>query len=140
MDVKQLLSNNRKWAESMSARDPDFFPRLARQQKPEFLWIGCSDSRVPANWLRALKALHHQNLPRFAGLSAEQQVNLLCELNVQRQVRNVCHTTIVQSAWRRGQSLAVHGWIYGLTDGLVKDLMVTVDSAAQLDETFLYDQ
>lgn len=181
---------------------------MARQQKPEFLWIGCSDSRVPANevvgmmpgelfvhrnvanmvvatdmnflsvlqfavevlqvkqvivcghygcggvraalghetlglidnWLRALKALHHQNLPRFAELSAEQQVNLLCELNVQRQVRNVCHTTIVQSAWRRGQSLAVHGWIYGLTDGLVKDLMVTVDSAAQLDETFLYDQ
>lgn len=208
MDVKQLLSNNRNWAESMSARDPDFFPRLARQQKPEFLWIGCSDSRVPANevvgmmpgelfvhrnvanmvvatdmnflsvlqyavdvlqvkqiivcghygcggvraalshetlglidnWLRALKALHHQNLPRFAGLSAEQQVNLLCELNVQRQVRNVCHTTIVQSAWRRGQRLAVHGWIYGLTDGLVKDLSVTVDCATQLDETFLYDQ
>jgi carbonic anhydrase len=64
----------------------------------------------------------------------------LCELNVQRQVRNVCHTTIVQNAWRRGHRLAVHGWIYGLSDGLVKDLRVTVNSAAQLDSTFLYDQ
>jgi carbonic anhydrase len=64
----------------------------------------------------------------------------LCELNVQRQVRNVCHTTIVQNAWRRGHRLAVHGWISGLSDGLVKDLRVTVNSAAQLDSTFLYDQ
>jgi carbonic anhydrase len=208
VDVKQLLANNRYWAESLRARDPEFFARLARQQRPEFLWIGCSDSRVPANevvglmpgelfvhrnvanmvvatdmnflsvlqyavdvlqvkqvivcghygcggvraalghealglidnWLRALKALYHQNLERFADLEPEQQVNLLCELNVQRQVRNVCHTTIVQNAWRRGQALAVHGWIYGLHDGLVKDLQVTVDSAEQLDASFLYDQ
>ena len=207
MDVQQLLSNNRFWAESLRARDPDFFARLARQQRPEFLWIGCSDSRVPANevvglmpgelfvhrnvanmvvatdmnflsvlqyavdvlqvrhvivcghygcggvraalghrelglidnWLRALKAIHHQNLVRFDGLDDEQQVNLLCELNVQRQVRNVCHTTIVQNAWQRGQPLAVHGWIYGLADGLVKDLQVTLDNASQLDSTFLYD-
>lgn len=207
MEIKQLLANNRFWSESLTARDPDFFARLARQQRPEFLWTGCSDSRVPANevvglmpgelfvhrnvanmvvatdmnflsvlqyavdvlqvrqvivcghygcggvraavgheelglidnWLRALKALYHQNQPRFEGLSLEQQVDLLCELNVQRQVRNVCHTTIVQNVWRRGQPLAVHGWIYGLNDGLVKDLQVTVDSAAQLDATFLYD-
>ena len=92
------------------------------------------------NWLRALKALYHQNLERFQGLEPEAQVDLLCELNVQRQVRNVCHTTIVQSAWRRGQPLAVHGWIYGLTDGLVKDLQVTLSAADQLDDTFLYDQ
>ena len=91
------------------------------------------------NWLRALKAIHHQNLVRFDGLDDEQQVNLLCELNVQRQVRNVCHTTIVQNAWQRGQPLAVHGWIYGLADGLVKDLQVTLDNASQLDSTFLYD-
>ena len=208
MEIKQLLANNRFWSEALTARDPDFFARLARQQRPEFLWIGCSDSRVPANevvglmpgelfvhrnvanmvvatdmnflsvlqyavdvlqvrhvivcghygcggvraalghrelglidnWLRALKAIHHQNLVRFDGLDDEQQVNLLCELNVQRQVRNVCHTTIVQNAWRRGHRLAVHGWIYGLSDGLVKDLRVTVNSAAQLDSTFLYDQ
>lgn len=207
MEIKQLLANNRFWSEALTARDPDFFARLARQQRPEFLWIGCSDSRVPANevvglmpgelfvhrnvanmvvatdmnflsvlqyavdvlqvrhvivcghygcggvraalghrelglidnWLRALKAIHHQNLVRFDGLDDEQQVNLLCELNVQRQVRNVCHTTIVQNAWQRGQPLAVHGWIYGLADGLVKDLQVTLDNALQLDSTFLYD-
>lgn len=207
MEIKQLLANNRFWSEALTARDPDFFARLARQQRPEFLWIGCSDSRVPANevvglmpgelfvhrnvanmvvatdmnflsvlqyavdvlqvrhvivcghygcggvraalghrelglidnWLRALKAIHHQNLVRFDGLDDEQQVNLLCELNVQRQVRNVCHTTIVQNAWQRGQLLAVHGWIYGLADGLVKDLQVTLDNASQLDSTFLYD-
>jgi len=207
LEIKQLLANNRFWSEALTARDPDFFARLARQQRPESLWIGCSDSRVPANevvglmpgelfvhrnvanmvvatdmnflsvlqyavdvlqvrhvivcghygcggvraalghrelglidnWLRALKAIHHQNLVRFDGLDDEQQVNLLCELNVQRQVRNVCHTTIVQNAWQRGQPLAVHGWIYGLADGLVKDLQVTLDNASQLDSTFLYD-
>jgi carbonic anhydrase len=91
------------------------------------------------NWLRALKALYHQNLECFRGLAAEAQVNLLCELNVQRQVRNVCHTTIVQNAWKRGQPLAVHGWIYGLSDGLVNDLQVTVSGADQLDNSFLYE-
>ena len=208
MDIHQLLDNNRHWSATLRARDPEFFARLARQQRPEFLWIGCSDSRVPANevvgllpgelfvhrnvanmvvatdmnllsvlqyavdvlrvreiivcghygcggvraavghaalgqlidnWLRAIKALYHQNLERFAGLDEEQVVNLLCELNVQRQVRNVCHTPIVQGAWLRGQPLAVHGWIYGLDDGRVKDLEVTVDSPAQLDETFRYE-
>ena len=206
MEIEQLLANNRYWSEALTARDPDFFARLARQQRPDFLWIGCSDSRVPANevvglmpgelfvhrnvanmvvatdmnflsvlqyavdvldvrhvivcghygcggvraalghrelglidnWLRALKAIHHQNLARFEGLDEERQVDLLCELNVQRQVRNVCHTTIVQNAWQRGQPLAVHGWIYGLADGLVKDLQVTLDNASQLDTTFLY--
>ncbi len=206
MDVTQLLSNNRFWAESLRARDPDFFARLARQQRPEFLWIGCSDSRVPANevvglmpgelfvhrnvanmvvatdmnflsvlqfavdvlqvkqiivcghygcggvrsalgheelglidnWLRALKALYHQHREEFVGLDDEARVNLLCELNVQRQVRNVCHTTIVQNAWKREQPLEVHGWIYGLSDGLLKDLGVTINSADLLDDTFLY--
>ena len=205
--LNDLFTNNREWAERIKAEDPEFFATLSAQQAPEYLWIGCSDSRVPANqlmgllpgdvfvhrnvanlvvhtdfnclsvlqyavdvlqvkqvivcghygcggvraalgheelglidnWLRALKALYHQNLERFADLQPEQQVNLLCELNVQRQLRNVCHTTIVQNAWRRGQALAVHGWIYGLHDGLVKDLQVTVDSAEQLDASFLYD-
>ena len=200
MEIKQLLANNRFWSEALTARDPDFFARLARQQRPEFLWIGCSDSRVPANevvglmpgelfvhrnvanmvvatdmnflsvlqyavdvlqvrhvivcghygcggvraalghrelglidnWLRALKAIHHQNLVRFDGLDDEQQVNLLCELNVQRQVRNVCHTTIVQNAWHRGQSLSVHGCIYGIKDGRWKNLNVTVSGLEQL--------
>ena len=206
MDVKQLLANNRFWSESLRARDPDFFARLANQQRPEFLWVGCSDSRVPANevvglmpgelfvhrnvanmvvatdmnflsvlqfavdvlqvkqiivcghygcggvraalsheeyglidnWLRALKALYHLHRKQFTGLTDEQRVDLLCELNVQRQVRNVCHTTIVQNAWKRGQSLSVHGWIYGLQDGLVKDMGVTIESAQALDDSFLY--
>ncbi|SDU39236.1 carbonic anhydrase [Pseudomonas pohangensis] len=206
MDIKQLLDNNRYWSESMRARDPEFFSRLANQQKPEFLWVGCSDSRVPANeviglmpgevfvhrnvanmvvatdmnflsvlqfavdvlkvkqvivcghygcggvraalshnelglidnWLRAIKALYHQSREQFEGLDEEARVDLLCELNVQRQVRNVCHTTIVQNAWKRNQQLSVHGWIYGLKDGLVNDLGVTINSAQQLDDTFLY--
>lgn len=207
MEISDLLDNNRYWSEALRARDPEFFDRLARQQSPRYLWIGCSDSRVPANevvglmpgelfvhrnvanivvatdmnllsvlqfavdvlkvrdiivcghygcggvraalghqelglidnWLRALKALYHQNLAQFEGLSQEQQVDRLCELNVQRQVRNVCHTTIVQNAWLRGQPLSVHGWIYGLRDGLLKDLQVSVHDRDQLDPTFLYE-
>ena len=206
MDIKRLLDNNRNWSESMRKNDPEFFSRLANQQKPEFLWVGCSDSRVPANeviglmpgevfvhrnvanmvvatdmnflsvlqfavdvlkvkqvivcghygcggvraalshnelglidnWLRAIKALYHQSQEQFSGLDEEARVDLLCELNVQRQVRNVCHTTIVQNAWKRGQPLRVHGWIYGLKDGLVNDLNVSINSAEQLDDTFLY--
>lgn len=207
MDARKLLDNNRFWSESLRARDPEFFARLAAQQSPEFLWIGCSDSRVPANeivglmpgelfvhrnvanmvvatdmnflsvlqyavdvlrvrqvivcghygcggvraalshgefglidnWLRALKALYHQNRPSFEGLDAEAAVNRLCELNVRRQVRNVCHTTIVQNAWARQQPLVVHGWIYGLQDGLIKDLDTSLSSPDQLDDTFLYE-
>lgn len=206
MDIKRLLDNNRNWSESMRKNDPEFFSRLVNQQKPEFLWVGCSDSRVPANeviglmpgevfvhrnvanmvvatdmnflsvlqfavdvlkvkqvivcghygcggvraalshnelglidnWLRAIKALYHQSQEQFSGLDEEARVDLLCELNVQRQVRNVCHTTIVQNAWKRGQPLRVHGWIYGLKDGLVNDLNVSINSAEQLDDTFLY--
>lgn len=207
MQIRGLLDNNRLWSARMQARDPGFFKRLAAQQQPEFLWIGCSDSRVPANdivglmpgelfvhrnvanmvvatdmnflsvlqyavdvlkvkqiivcghhgcggiraalchqelglidnWLRAIKALYHQNMALLEELEGEERVNMLCELNVKRQVRNVCHTTIVQNAWMRGQELAVHGWIYGLGDGLIKDLETSIDNPQQLDETFLYD-
>lgn len=207
MQLKGLLDNNRMWSVRMQARDPGFFKRLAAQQQPEFLWIGCSDSRVPANdivglmpgelfvhrnvanmvvatdmnflsvlqyavdvlkvkqiivcghhgcggvraalghqelglidnWLRAIKALYHQNMALLEELEGEARVNMLCELNVKRQVRNVCHTTIVQNAWMRGQELAVHGWIYGLEDGLIKDLDTSIDNPQLLDQTFLYD-
>src|SRR5690606_18011498 len=101
--------------------------------------LGHQELGLIDNWLRALKALYHQNLAQFEGLSQEQQVDRLCELNVQRQVRNVCHTTIVQNAWLRGQPLSVHGWIYGLRDGLLKDLQVSVHDRDQLDPTFLYE-
>lgn len=207
-DLQHLFDNNARWAESITEKDPDFFVKLAKQQTPEFLWIGCSDARVPANeivgllpgdifvhrnvanvvlhtdlnclsvvqyavdvlkvkhilvtghygcggvraamqdrqfglidgWLRSIRDLyyeHREHLAQFA--SEEERVDRLCELNVIQQVANVGHTTIVQNAWQRGQPLAVHGWIYGLADGLVKDLQVTLDNASQLDSTFLYD-
>ena len=203
-----LLETNRRWSERRRADDPGFFERLSRQQAPEYLWIGCSDSRVPANeivamdpgelfvhrnvanvvvhtdlnclsvmqyavdvlkvkhilvtghygcggvqaalenrefglidnWLRHIKDVYRLYAGEFEGLAPQAQLDLLCELNVGEQVSNVCHTTIVQNAWKRGQPLAVHGWIYGLTDGLVNDLDVTVSGADQLDDSFLYDQ
>lgn len=196
-----LFENNRKWAAKISQTDPSFFSKLAVQQNPEFLWIGCSDSRVPANeiigllpgelfvhrnvanlvihsdmnclsvlqyavdileikhiivcghygcggvraalenqphglidnWLRFIRDLHQRQsneLLRFS--TVEERVNRLCELNVVEQVKNVGNTTIVQEAWRRGQRVTVHGWIYAISDGLLKDMDVCISSAADL--------
>jgi carbonic anhydrase len=185
----------------MVRREPDFFARLAGQQTPEYLWIGCSDSRVPANqivgllpgemfvhrnvanvvvhtdlnclsalqfavevlkvrhvivcghygcggvlaalrderlglidnWLRHVQDARSKHQQRLAQLPAEQQRHArLCELNVIEQVVNVCHTTVVREAWARGYELAVHGWIYGLGDGLLRDLGMGVTSEADL--------
>jgi carbonic anhydrase len=193
-DIWQLFENNRHWADEIKSRQPDFFSTLSRQQAPNYLWIGCADSRVPANeivglvpgeifvhrnvgnvvthtdfnclsviqfavdvlevehiivtghygcggvlaamkpddlglitnWLRHIRDIYFRNRERVDALPTETgRVDLLCELNVQEQVRNVCQTTIVQAAWKRGQKLAVHGWIYGLQDGLLRDLKVT---------------
>ena len=190
-DLDHLFNNNRKWASNIKGRDPEFFEKLAAQQAPEYLWIGCADSRVPANeiigllpgevfvhrnvanvvvhtdfnclsciqfavevlhvkhiivcghygcggvraamqnnqlglidnWLRHIKDVYQKHFDELDAISDEnERVNRLCELNVIEQVNNVCHTTIVQSAWARGHSLAVHGWIYGLHDGLLQDL------------------
>jgi len=200
-DLKRLLDQNRSWAESIKANDPDFFQTLAKQQSPTFLWIGCSDSRVPAtqlvgmvpgemfvhrnvanvvdhtdfnclsvmqyavdvlkvehiivcghhgcggvkaamdnlqlglidNWLRHVQDVLHEHeelLSQFADTG--ERLDRLCELNVIEQVLNVGRTTIVQSAWQRGQELVVHGWIYGLEDGLLRDLGVTIDHAEGL--------
>ncbi|RMF14794.1 MAG: carbonate dehydratase [Gammaproteobacteria bacterium] len=205
--IKQLIENNRRWAAEISAETPDFFTSLAAQQTPEYLWIGCADSRVPANeivglppgevfvhrnvanvvvhsdlnclsvlqyavevlkvrhvivtghygcggvraamssgqfglidnWLRHIKdvyLLHQQELERIEDEDA--RADRLCELNVVHQVRNVCYTSIVQDAWKRGQKLAVHGWIYGLSDGLLKDLDVTVSQPDQLPAVYQY--
>jgi carbonic anhydrase len=178
----------------MLARDPEFFNQLAAQQNPPYLWIGCSDSRVPANqivdvrpgqifvhrnvgnvvvptdlnclstiqfavdvlriehvivcghygcggvlavlrgdrlglvdnWLRHVRDVRRRNASRLAALPTEaQRHDLLCELNVAEQVENVCQTTVVQDAWARGQSLTVHGWIYSLKDGIIRDLRVS---------------
>jgi carbonic anhydrase len=200
-DVEQLLENNRAWATRIQASDPSFFPTLSEQQSPEYLWIGCSDSRVPANQIVGLlpgRLFVHRNVAnlvvhtdlnclsvmQFAvdalgvrhiivcghygcgGISAAlgnqtlglidnwlrhvqdvmqkhqqqlaevddpaQRLNRLCELNVIEQVTNVCQTTIVQQAWERGQSLAVHGWIYGLQNGLIRDLHISITGQHEL--------
>jgi len=189
--LPELFANNRRWAAAMVARDPEFFSRLAEQQAPTYLWIGCSDSRVPANeivGLRPGELFVHRNVanvvvhtdlnclsvlqyavdvlrvqhvivcghygcggvraalesaklglidnwlrhvqdvrakypgPVDAGSDAAARVDRLCELNVLEQAVHVCETTIVQDAWERGQTLAVHGWIYRLEDGRLWDL------------------
>lgn len=203
--LKDLFQNNREWAESVRSDDPGFFETLAAQQSPEYLWIGCSDSRVPANqivgllpgevfvhrnvanmvvhtdfncltvlqyaidilkikhvivvghyncggvqaayenadngmidnWLRNIKDVHQAHRERINELESEEdRVDLLCELNVMTQVANVCHTSIAQNAWARGQKLEVHGWIYSLKDGLLQDLGCTVSGADQIPEVY----
>ena len=200
-DLKRLLDQNRAWAENIRASDPDFFPTLAKQQTPQFLWIGCADSRVPStqlvgvapgemfvhrnvanvvdhtdfnclsvmqyavdvlkvehiivcghhgcggvkaamdnlqlglidNWLRHVQDVVHEHEAALAKIDDEnERFDRLCELNVIEQVLNVGRTTIVQSAWQRRQELCVHGWIYGLQDGLLRDLGVSIDSPEAL--------
>ena len=200
-NLTELLENNRAWAEGIKAHDPDFFHTLARQQSPRYLWIGCSDSRVPAtqlvglqpgemfvhrnvanvvvhtdfnclsvlqfavdvlqvgrvivcghygcggvqaamrnlrlglidNWLRHVQDVMHGHEALLSEIGDEaQRLDRLCELNVIEQVLNVSRTTIVQGAWGRGQELAVHGLIYGLGDGLLRDLGLCVTSQAEL--------
>jgi carbonic anhydrase len=200
-----LFENNREWAESVKTSDPLFFEKLAAQQNPDYLWIGCSDSRVPANqivglmpgeifvhrnvanmvvhtdfncltvlqyavdvlqvkhvmvvghygcggitaayenadnglidnWLRNIKDVQHRHRKKIEAIEdRESRLELLCELNVKTQVAHVCHTTIAQNAWQRGQPLAVHGWVYSLKDGLLKDLDCTVDGADQIADAY----
>ncbi|WP_373300926.1 carbonate dehydratase [Saccharospirillum salsuginis] len=194
MNLDQLLEKNRHWAEEIKSEQPEFFKQLARQQKPELLWIGCADSRVPANeimglmpgevfvhrnvanlvvhtdlnclsvlqfavevlkvkhvivtghygcggvaaalsnarlglidnWLRKIQDTMKQYGPYFEALpDDETRLDRLCEVNVMAQVLSLAETTIVQDAWDRGQDLAIHGWIYGLDDGILHDLGVT---------------
>ena len=195
--LDHLFENNRTWAADMTRQDPDFFRRLAAQQSPHYLWIGCADSRVPANqivgllagemfvhrnvanvvvhtdlnclsaiqyavevlrvehiiicghygcggvlaalqdnnlglidnWLRHVQDVRAKHRSQIDALKSEaEQHARLCELNVMEQVINVRQTTVVRDAWSRGQSLAVHGWIYDLNDGLIKDLGVSASA------------
>ena len=199
--LKELLDKNKQWSEKIKQADPDFFTKLSKQQNPEYLWIGCSDSRVPAteivgmmpgeifvhrnianvvvhtdlnclsviqyavdvlkikhiivcghygcggikaamdnqehglidNWLRNIKDVYRLYQKQFDAIeSKEERINLLCELNVIEQVYNICHTTIVQNAWKAGQSLAVHGWIYSIQDGILKDLNVCITNKDEI--------
>jgi carbonic anhydrase len=196
-ELQDLFRRNRAWAERIRASDPGFFDKLVRQQSPRFLWIGCSDSRVPANeivgllpgelfvhrnianvvahsdlnclsvvqfavdvlairhiivcghygcsgvraalmqerhglvdnWLRHVQDVAQQHSHRLEPVhDATQRTDRLCELNVIEQVLNLSRTTIVEDAWARGQPLTVHGWIYGLQDGHLRDLNVTAAS------------
>lgn len=199
--LRRLLDNNRKWAARVEQKRPGFFAKLAKQQSPEVLWIGCSDSRVPANeivdlppgevfvhrnvanqvmhvdfnclavvqyavevlrvrhvivcghygcggviaslerqqlglidnWLYPLSELRTQYRPLLEAVPPAQRVDALCEINVIEQVRHVCHTTVVQQAWRSGQPLAVHGWIYGINNGRLHDLDVTIAAPGELE-------
>ena len=200
--LPQLFENNREWVRKMTEQDPDFFRRLTSLQNPEYLWIGCSDSRVPANqitglqpgevfvhrnvanavihtdlnclsvmqyavdvlnvghvivcghygcggvraavtgerfglidnWLRHVKDVRDKHVALFgAGMDNAMRWDRLCELNVIEQVRHVTQTTIVRDAWKRGRKLIVHGWIYRVTDGRLRDLGVTVERLGEAD-------
>ena len=203
-DLQELFANNRQWATKVEARTPGFFTRLLEQQSPQYLWIGCADSRVPANelvdllpgdlfvhrnvanvvahsdlnalsviqfavdalkvqhiivvghsncggvkaaltnqraglvdnWLRHVQDVRDLHREFLASLDPALRVNALCELNVLEQSRNVCRTTVVEDAWQRGQSVVVHGWVYGLHNGLLEDLCMTVDATADLDTLY----
>jgi carbonic anhydrase len=196
--LDDLFERNRRWAAAMVERDPEFFSELATHQSPEYLWIGCSDSRVPANeivglapgdvfvhrnvanivvhtdlnclsvlqyavdvleiehvivcghygcggvaaalegarhglidnWLRHVQDVGAKHVGELDGLPAGARLDRLCELNVVEQVENVAQTTIVEDAWARGQALTVHGLVYGLGDGLLRDLGVSVSAPA----------
>ena len=203
--MKHLFENNRNWANQIKSEDPLFFEKLAHRQQPDYLWIGCADSRVPANeivgllpgelfvhrnianlvihtdlnclsviqyavdilkvkhiivcghygcggvataiseqpsglidsWLLHIKDMYYRNLSLFDDcVDNDDRVNRLCEMNVTEQVNNVCQTNIVQTAWQRGQELSVHGWIYSIADGLLKDLGITFDTPGQVPAVY----
>jgi carbonic anhydrase len=199
-DLQELFESNRRWAAQTEAREPGFFTKLLEQQTPQYLWIGCADSRVPANelvdllpgelfvhrnlanlvvhsdlnclsviqfatevlkvrhiivvghsgcggvkaalegqrvgladnWLRHVQNVRDRHRDWLATVVPERRVDALCELNVIEQAANACKTTMVQDAWQRGQALVVHGWVYGLHNGLLADLTVTVAKADEL--------
>ena len=203
--LKDLFEKNSDWAAKIKTDDPDFFIELSKQQSPKFLWIGCSDSRVPANqivgllpgelfvhrnvanvvvhtdlnclsavqfavdvlkiehiiicghygcggvkaalmgerhglvdnWLRHVQDVslkHSENLDKIS--DNHLRINKLCELNVVEQVINVCQTTILQDAWERKHNISVHGWIYGINDGLLKDLNMCISDSLEINQTY----
>ena len=195
-NITDIFTNNRAWAEEVKRRRPGFFTELMAQQKPKYMWIGCSDSRVPANeimglapgevfvhrnvanvvvptdlnclstiqfavdqlkiehltivghygcggvnaalndlrvgladnWLRHVKDVRDRHASMLEAAAPEHRNDMLCELNVIEQVMNVAHTTVMQDAWGRGQRVSLHGWVYGLKDGLLQNLHITLDT------------
>jgi carbonic anhydrase len=204
MPLNDLLTHNREWAAQMVRERPGFFTGLSQQQNPKCMWIGCSDSRVPANqitglepgevfvhrnvanvmvhtdlnalsavqyavdmlkvahvivvghygcggvqaaltnarigladnWIRHVQDVRDKHKARLEAAPPKQRLDMLCELNVIEQVMNVCHSTVLKDAWHRGHPITVHGWIYGVHDGLLVDLQVGTGSLAQLDALY----
>ncbi|MDM3872418.1 carbonate dehydratase [Porticoccus sp. W117] len=204
MTLHDLLNNNREWSRSLVEQDAEFFTRLSKQQTPEYLWVGCADSRVPANeivgmqpgelfvhrnvanlvygtdpnalsviqyavealkvkhiivcghygcggvkastegkelglidsWLSGIKQVYQNHAEELEQLQGDARIDRLCELNVCQQVENVSQLPVVQRAWRNGHELTVHGWIYGLSDGLLNDLGVSINSAEQVEQVY----
>lgn len=204
IQLHELLESNRLWAAKTEQRSPGFFTSLLKQQAPQYLWIGCADSRVPANelvdllpgelfvhrnvanvvvqsdlnclsviqfatdllkvqhiivvghsgcggvmaalrgtrvgladnWIRHVQDVRNRHAGWLESLPEALQIDALGELNVIEQARNVCQTTVVQDAWARGQTLVVHGWFYGLHNGLLRDLKITVSNAAEMAPAF----
>lgn len=202
--LKHLLDKNLEWAKEINEKDPEFFKQLSKQQNPEYLWIGCSDSRVPANqivdlapgdvfvhrnianivvhtdlnclsviqyavdilkvkhiivcghygcggikaamddeehglidnWLRHIQDIHRLHAGKMQGLDHEEQVKLMCNLNIIEQVKNICDSTIVQNAWKNGAELSVHGWVYSLENGVLKDLGCCVSAIDEVEEKY----
>ncbi|MGL4859431.1 MAG: carbonate dehydratase [Enterobacteriaceae bacterium] len=200
-EIKRLIANNQAWSDHIRQEDPAFFAQLATSQRPRFLWIGCSDSRVPAerltglqsgelfvhrnvanlvihtdlnclsvvqyavevlniehiiicghygcggieaavshpelglidNWLLHVRDIWYKHSQMLGELPAHQRQNLLCELNVIEQVYNLGHSTIMQSAWKKAQKVMVHGWVYGLSDGRLRDLEISASSRETLE-------
>lgn len=207
MSIENLLENNKRWAKSVKQSNPSLFSQLVEQQSPKYLWIGCSDSRVPANeivgllpgelfvhrnvanlvkhvdmnlqavvqyavdvlkvehiivtghyscggikaalsqtntgvadyWLRSIKDAYLRRKDEFEGLDEEQRVDRMCELNVLDQVTNIAQSKIVQRAWQLGHKLEVHGCIYSIADGILKDLGITFSGLHQIDKIYQLD-
>ncbi|MCK9283022.1 MAG: carbonate dehydratase [Rhodocyclaceae bacterium] len=202
--LTHLFANNQAWAAQMQAEDPAFFSKLAHLQTPEYLWIGCSDSRVPANeitgllpgeifvhrnianvvvhtdlnclsvlqfaidvlkvrhimvvghygcggvraaledmrlgladnWLRHIQDVRDKHRELLASVAADKRIDKLCELNAVEQAMNIGQTTLVRDAWARGQALTIHAWVYGLSDGLVRDLGLSAESVAEMESDY----
>jgi carbonic anhydrase len=202
--LDRLIASNKEWAEKINQENPDFFANLSKQQNPEYLWIGCSDSRVPANqivglmpgevfvhrnvanqvihsdlnclsavqfavevlevkhiivtghygcggvhaaydnsrhglvdnWLSHVKDVHYKHMEELSKLDADAARDRLCELNVMEQVRNLARTTVVRDAWQKGQELTLHGFVYGLHNGLINDLGIDIASFDDLRAQF----
>lgn len=202
--LHRLLNSNKEWAERVSLENPDFFSSLSKQQNPEYLWIGCSDSRVPANqivglmpgevfvhrnvanqvihsdlnclsvvqfavevlkvkhiivtghygcggvhaayddsrhglvdnWLSHVKDVHYKHMDEISKLEPAAAKDRLCELNVMEQVRNLARTTVIRDAWKQGQKLYLHGFVYGLDNGLINDLGIDIGCIDDLKDQF----